>query len=269
MTTKAKSNGFSIIEVLSVIAVISILAGLFIPSFLSARAKARQTKCINNQYQLAKAMIMYATDTEKFPTTLAQLNQGYLENDAPEGYSLLASPVFTANYYDNALALKICPEASRYGQPSSDTSYGLNSYILGKSYGSITNPSTLVLTADSSIPVLEKADQASNRHCGKALASYADGHVEWIRELAPHQNSGHGNNADHDDENNPGQGIGGHGHDDSTDTGSSHDGYDDDELGGNVVGGGNGNNGNGGGSQGSYDDELGGGVGSSSHGGKK
>ena len=43
-----------------------------------------------------------------------------------------------------------------------------------------------------------------------------------------HNNRGHGNNADHDDEDNPGQGGGNHG----AEPGYDDDGYDDDEMGG-------------------------------------
>jgi prepilin-type processing-associated H-X9-DG protein len=49
---------------LVVIAIIAILAAILFPVFLSAKEKARQTKCISNLKQVAAAWLMYADDNE-------------------------------------------------------------------------------------------------------------------------------------------------------------------------------------------------------------
>jgi prepilin-type N-terminal cleavage/methylation domain-containing protein len=55
-------SGFTLIEMLVVIAVIAILAAILFPVFAQAREKARQASCISNLKQIGAAMLMYATD---------------------------------------------------------------------------------------------------------------------------------------------------------------------------------------------------------------
>ncbi len=54
--------GFTLIELLVVIAIIAILAAILFPVLASARDSAKQSQCLSNMSQIAKAWLMYADD---------------------------------------------------------------------------------------------------------------------------------------------------------------------------------------------------------------
>lgn len=57
-----KKFGFTLIEMLVVIAIIGVLAAILIPVFMSAREKGREASCLSNMRQIGMAMSMYTQD---------------------------------------------------------------------------------------------------------------------------------------------------------------------------------------------------------------
>jgi len=55
-------KGFTLIELMIVIAIIAILAAILIPNFLHARAQAQTSGCEANEKQIATALEEYAVD---------------------------------------------------------------------------------------------------------------------------------------------------------------------------------------------------------------
>ncbi len=55
-------RGFTLIELLVVIAIIAILAAVLFPVFARARERAKQTACLSNMGQIARALHMYTGD---------------------------------------------------------------------------------------------------------------------------------------------------------------------------------------------------------------
>jgi len=57
--SRRRSRGFTLIEILVVISIISLLIGISVPALSRARGNARRTKCLSNVRQLGIALQMY------------------------------------------------------------------------------------------------------------------------------------------------------------------------------------------------------------------
>lgn len=55
-------QGFTLVELLTVIAIVALLAALLFPVFLTAQGKAREISCVSNLHQIGAAVSMYAQD---------------------------------------------------------------------------------------------------------------------------------------------------------------------------------------------------------------
>lgn len=67
-------KGFTLIELMIVIAIIAILAAILVPNFLKARAQGQLAACESNLKNIATALEMYATDNSgDYPTELVTL----------------------------------------------------------------------------------------------------------------------------------------------------------------------------------------------------
>jgi prepilin-type N-terminal cleavage/methylation domain-containing protein len=98
-------QGFTLIELMIVIAIIAILAAILIPNFLHARAESQTAACEGNEKQLATAMEEYAVDHNgTYPGTLgsAGLTTPYLNftpTDPVSGSAYVLTNVQQVNGY--------------------------------------------------------------------------------------------------------------------------------------------------------------------------
>lgn len=76
--------GFTLVELVVVIAVISVLIALLLPSVQSAREVARRMQCTNNLLQIGIALENYAASNRVYPPGVVDF-QGPITND-PTGY---------------------------------------------------------------------------------------------------------------------------------------------------------------------------------------
>lgn len=77
-----KRQGFTLIEMLVVIAIINILASQLLPALSTAREKGRQANCINNLRQFSQSVEMYRQDyDDNLPYWLSNLQPAYLGNN--------------------------------------------------------------------------------------------------------------------------------------------------------------------------------------------
>lgn len=84
-----KRQGFTLIELVVVIAILGILAGIAIPRFLNAQASARGAKLLGDLRSIDSAISIYAAETGNYPTKMSQLV--ITDTSAEDARSLLAA----------------------------------------------------------------------------------------------------------------------------------------------------------------------------------
>jgi len=67
--TKSKKYGFTLVEIMIVVAIIGLLAAIAIPNFVRARTTSQQNACINNLRQLDGAKQQWALEFKANATT--------------------------------------------------------------------------------------------------------------------------------------------------------------------------------------------------------
>jgi prepilin-type N-terminal cleavage/methylation domain-containing protein len=66
MTTNSpRQSGFTLLEIMIILAIIGLLAAIAIPNFLRSRAISQKTTCINNLRQLEGAVTQFALENKK------------------------------------------------------------------------------------------------------------------------------------------------------------------------------------------------------------
>jgi type II secretion system protein G len=58
-------RGFTLVEIMIVVAIIGLLAAIAIPNFVNARNKAQASACVRNMQQIAGAIDLFALENNK------------------------------------------------------------------------------------------------------------------------------------------------------------------------------------------------------------
>ncbi|MEI8345085.1 MAG: type II secretion system protein [Candidatus Omnitrophota bacterium] len=101
MVIRRNSKGFTLVEIMIVIAIIGLLAAIAVPNFVQARTQARKSTCINNLRLIDAAEEQYALENNK-DSTVTPLNVDltpYLKNNAwpvcPSAGAYVIQPIGT------------------------------------------------------------------------------------------------------------------------------------------------------------------------------
>ena len=95
--------GFTLIELVVVIAIVSILASLLVPGLSKAKAKGQQILCLNNYRQLQLCWHMYADDNNEALTPNATLSSGNRE-----GFIATPDTWINGNAYTDTTSSRNC-----------------------------------------------------------------------------------------------------------------------------------------------------------------
>ena len=66
---RAQERGFTLIELMIVVSIIAILAGILIPNFVNARAQAMTAACESNLRSIATAAELFFADQQVYPSS--------------------------------------------------------------------------------------------------------------------------------------------------------------------------------------------------------
>lgn len=108
MMTKMNKKGFTLVEIMIVVAIIGLLAAIAIPNFIRARQTAQKNACIANLKQLQGAIQVWAIDTgaaSNATFTTADIVGNYLKSWPKEG--TVDYPIPT-----NVSSTPVCPNSA-------------------------------------------------------------------------------------------------------------------------------------------------------------
>ena len=206
-------TGFTLLELLVVLAIIAILAALLFPALRNANEKASRTACMSNLKQINLGLRIYSDDSnDKAPRTPGTTNSPGLNWSGYKalikhyvginGASSAQDKVFACPndtfYYDMAGSFQRVPKGL-HEQPPDYLSYGFNGGnaransnppgIAGRNLSSIRSPTKTVPVAESPAfipyswhqPKPPAANGAPMFNDAMNMVSFVDGHVWFTR----------------------------------------------------------------------------------------
>jgi prepilin-type N-terminal cleavage/methylation domain-containing protein/prepilin-type processing-associated H-X9-DG protein len=78
----AHRHGFTLVEMLVVVAIFGVLVAMLIPALMYAKDAARRTQCLNNQQTLSKAIFQYDLHKRRLPWVASTMQDPDYPNDS-------------------------------------------------------------------------------------------------------------------------------------------------------------------------------------------
>lgn len=130
-------RAFTLVEMLVVVAIIGVLAGLLLPAVQAARESARRSSCSNNMKQLALGILNYEVARQRLPPSGFSLLTGKCDTDPDSNWDSILStkPAGALGQPWPVLILPFTEGLDRY-----------NVYDMSKTFADSTSPAVLTNT---------------------------------------------------------------------------------------------------------------------------
>ncbi len=175
-------GGFTLVELLVVMTIMAILAGLLFPALVGGGKTRDKAICMSNMNQLCKFISQYARDKDVYPEGARWMGSSSVE-DGPLGR------------YTKEPKIYVCPAdtdlkaALKRGSSQRLTSYAYNSWFDRKPFSVSVDMSRAVLFMEPRVSggggTMQTSFQGSgaprltDRHNGGGLIAFGDAHVEF------------------------------------------------------------------------------------------
>jgi prepilin-type N-terminal cleavage/methylation domain-containing protein/prepilin-type processing-associated H-X9-DG protein len=188
-----RRRAFTLVELLVVVAIIAILAGLLLPTLAKAKQSGQTTRCLQNVRQIGLAVALYLDDYHSYPPSLFAIGS----NEAQGRWYQKLTPYLANQKWADPNSVWKCPgykfAVREYDDGAGSVGYGCYAYTASFpfslsndpiSFGDLRTPSFYLSESDVVMPSEMSAIGDSDLRDFSSIANYGVG-VAGIPNLWP------------------------------------------------------------------------------------